>query len=148
MSSLHHRCNPPPPPSKQQGDTTFQRETFARALASHEALVLVQARLKTAIIASILPADLSIALPSAQNILLSVIRSHHHKSDTLQLLFIMIFFIFSLNCYNKIIASLELGDKEPMTTLASLENKPKNKRNQNQNPCITPNNMALSLWHA
>jgi len=47
---------PPTPP--QAGDTTLQRETFARALVSHEALVLVQARLKTAIIASILPADL------------------------------------------------------------------------------------------
>ena len=40
------------------GDTTLQRETFARDLASYEALVLVQARLKTAIISSILPADL------------------------------------------------------------------------------------------
>jgi hypothetical protein len=47
---------PPTPPVA--GDTTLQREAFARALASHEALVLVQARLKTAIIASILPADL------------------------------------------------------------------------------------------
>ncbi len=47
---------PPTPPVA--GDTTLQRETYARALASHEALVLVQARLKTAIIASILPADL------------------------------------------------------------------------------------------
>ncbi len=40
------------------GDTTLQREAFARDLASYEALVLVQARLKTVIIASILPADL------------------------------------------------------------------------------------------
>ena len=47
---------PPTPPVA--GDTTLQREAFARALASHEALVLVRARLKTAIIASILPADL------------------------------------------------------------------------------------------
>jgi hypothetical protein len=39
-------------------DTTLQREAYARTLASHEALMLVQARLKTAIIASILPADL------------------------------------------------------------------------------------------
>ncbi len=35
---------PPTPPVA--GDTTLQREAFARALASHEALVLVQARLK------------------------------------------------------------------------------------------------------
>ena len=47
---------PPTPPVA--GDTTLQRETFARDLASYEALVLVQARLKTAIISSILPADL------------------------------------------------------------------------------------------
>jgi hypothetical protein len=42
------------------GDTTLQRDAFARdqGQASYEALVLVQARLKTAIIASILPADL------------------------------------------------------------------------------------------
>ncbi len=47
-----------PPTAPVAGDTTLQRETFARDLASNEALVLVKARLKTAIIASILPADL------------------------------------------------------------------------------------------
>jgi hypothetical protein len=47
-----------PPTAPVAGDTTLQRETFARDLASYEALVLVKARLKTAIIASILPADL------------------------------------------------------------------------------------------
>ena len=47
-----------PPTAPVAGDTTLQREAFARDLASYEALVLVQARLKTAIIASILPADL------------------------------------------------------------------------------------------
>ena len=48
----------PPPPIPVTGDTTLQREAYARELASYEALVLVQARLKTAIISSILPADL------------------------------------------------------------------------------------------
>ena len=47
-----------PPTAPVAGDTTLQREAFARDLASYEALVLVRARLKTAIIASILPADL------------------------------------------------------------------------------------------
>ena len=55
-ASSHNLRWPPYPPVA--GDTTLQRETFARDLASYEALVLVQARLKTAIIASILPADL------------------------------------------------------------------------------------------
>jgi hypothetical protein len=31
-----------------------------------------------------------------------------------------------------------LGKKEPITTLASLENEPKKKWFGNQNPCITP----------
>jgi hypothetical protein len=57
MSSPHHRWHPPIIPP-EVGNTTLQREAFARALASYESLVLVQARLKTAIIASILPADL------------------------------------------------------------------------------------------
>jgi hypothetical protein len=48
----------PPPTALTAGDTTLQRKTFARELASYEALVLVQARLRTIIIASILPADL------------------------------------------------------------------------------------------
>jgi hypothetical protein len=47
-----------PPQVPVTGDTTLQREAFARDQASYEALVLVQARLKTAIIASIMPADL------------------------------------------------------------------------------------------
>ena len=44
-----------PPPVPVIGDTTLQHEAIARDQASYEALVLVQARLKTAMIASILP---------------------------------------------------------------------------------------------
>ncbi len=46
----------------------------------------------------------------------------------------MIFLIFSLHCYNKIIASLERNQWLHLRPWKTSQKK----KNQNQNPCITP----------
>ncbi len=72
----------PPPIAPVAGNTTLRRETFASELSAYEALVLVQARLKTAIIASILPADLVALRDPVHGDLLLYIPWHSHDSGT------------------------------------------------------------------